>query len=213
MHPAHIPLVAEVQTILFYRSGNLRPCGRFLRNHHRSRITTKDQRINMLKELDCFKILVATINVRNPLTVLLAIIKIEHRSNRIHTKSVNMIIFNPHECTADQEILNLILAVIEDLGSPIRMLSLARICIFVCRCSVKIHKSMCILREMRRYPVKNDTNLLLMALIDQVSKILRRSVTGGRCIITGYLIAPRSIERILRDSHQFNVCVSHLLDI
>ena len=32
VHPAHIPLIIKAQSVLLHRFGDLRPCGRFLRN-------------------------------------------------------------------------------------------------------------------------------------------------------------------------------------
>ena len=66
----------------------------------------------MFKELDCLKILVSAVNIRNPLSIFFTIVQIQHGSNRVHTESVHMIILYPHECTSDQEVLDLILAVI-----------------------------------------------------------------------------------------------------
>ena len=54
---------------------------------------------------------------------------------------------------------------------------------------------------------------MLVTFIDKICKILRRSITGSRCIITGYLISPGTVKRILGNTHQLNMCISHLLHI
>ena len=52
-----------------------------------------------------------------------------------------------------------------------------------------------------------------MEVIDHPSKILRRTVTGRRSIISGHLIAPGAVKRIFRNSHQFDMRIAHLFDI
>ena len=93
------------------------------------------------------------------------------------------------------------------------MFSLSWVCIFKQWLSVKISQSMCIFWKMCRYPVKNNTNIILMQIINHISKIFRRSITRSRCIISCHLITPGAIIWILRNSHQFHVCISHILYI
>ena len=190
MHPSHIPLQAESQSVILRVSCNLWPCSGFFCDHHRPRISSKYNRIKMLEKLNRLKILIATILVWDPLSVLLSIIKIKHGCHCIDTQSVHMEMLDPEQCICNQEIPYLRLFIIKDLRSPVRMLSLSRICILKSRCSVKISQSVSILREMCRNPVKNHTNPIPVQIIDHISKIFRCSISGSRCIITGYLISP-----------------------
>ena len=167
----------------------------------------------MLEKRDRFQILIAAVLVRHPLPVLLAVIQIQHRCHRIHTKPVHMIVLNPEQCIGDQEILHLRLAVVENLRPPVRMLSLSRIRIFKCRRTVKISQSMGILWKMRRYPVQDHTDAIPVQIINHIGKILRCPVTGSRRIISGYLIPPGSVKRMLCNPHQFYMSVSHLFHI
>src|SRR5579883_2520446 len=66
---------------------------------------------------------------------------------------------------------------------------------------------------MRRHPVEQYANTLLMQVIDEVLKILRRPETTGWSIIPGYLIPPGAIIGILGDGEQLDMSKSHLLDI
>ena len=167
----------------------------------------------MLEKRDRFQILITAVLVRNPLSILLAVIQIQHRCHRIHTKPVHMIVLNPEQCIGDQEILHLRLAVVENLRPPIRMLALSRICIFKCRRSVKVRQPMRILWKMRRYPVQDHTDAIPVQIIDHIGKILRCPVTGSRRIISGYLIPPGSVKRVLRNPHQLHMGIPHLLHI
>ena len=78
---------------------------------------------------------------------------------------------------------------------------------------VKVGKSMGIPRKMSRYPVQDHANIMLMKIVDHILKIFRRSITGGRCKISCHLITPGSVKWMLCDSHQFDVGVSHFLNI
>ena len=105
------------------------------------------------------------------------------------------------------------LAVIKDLGSPVRMLSLSRIRILIKAGAVKLSQSEGVSREMCRYPVEDDTNLMFMQIIHKELKILCGTVTGSRCKIAGYLISPGTVKRMLRDTHQFHMGVTHILHV
>ena len=76
MHPSHIPFITEIQSVIFHTAGDFRPCRRFLSDHDCSRVSSKDQCIDMLKKLHCLKILIITVFIRNPLSRLLSIIQI-----------------------------------------------------------------------------------------------------------------------------------------
>ena len=52
-----------------------------------------------------------------------------------------------------------------------------------------------------------------MKMVNHIFEIFCCSVAGGRCIITGYLIAPGAVKRMLCDSHQFDMGIAHLLHI
>ena len=124
-----------------------------------------------------------------------------------------MIMLDPEQCIGDQEILHLRLAVVENLRPPVRVLALSRICIFKCRCPVKVCQPMRILWKMRRYPVQDHADAIPVQIIDHIGKILWRAIAGSRRIISGHLIAPGSVKRMLCNPHQLHMGISHLLDI
>src|SRR5579872_1305907 len=104
-------------------------------------------------------------------------------------------------------------AVIKDVGVPMGMEPLPRIFMFVERCSIESSKRKFIGGKMGRDPIDDHANPLLMEIIDKVLKIFRRSKTACRGVITADLIAPRLIERMLANRHQFNMAKSHLFAI
>ena len=165
----------------------------------------------MLKEFYRLQILVAAVLVRNPFPVLASVIQIEHRGNRVYPKSVDMIFFHPVKGIGKKEILDLRASVIENLGSPVRMLPLSGIRMLVDRVAVKIRKPLLVLRKMSRHPVQNNAYFVFVKIIDQEFKILRSPISGCRRIIPCYLIAPGGIQRMFRNSHKLYMRVAHVL--
>ena len=213
MHPAHIPLVCEEQAAFFNGACYFRPrCG-FLCDHHNPRKTAPDHGIHMLEKFNGFQILIITIFICHPLPVLFTIVQVQHGSNCIHPQSVHMKFLDPEQCVGNQEIHNFIFAVIKYLGSPVRMLSHSRIGMLKQRSAVKLCQAMCVSRKMSRYPVQNHPDLIFMQCIDQIHKILGCAIPGSRRIITGYLISPGTVKRMLRNTHQLHMCKTHFFQI
>ena len=167
----------------------------------------------MFEEIDCFQVLILSIFVGDPLTILFSIIEIQHRCHRIHPKSIHMELFNPEQGIRNQEVPHFIFPIIKNLCSPIRMFSLSWICVFISRSPIEIRQSMSIPREMCRNPIQNYANLILMKMIDHPCKVFWSSISRCRCIISRHLIAPGSIKWMLCNSNQFNMRIPHILQI
>src|SRR5258705_6264675 len=190
MHPTHIPLEIETQptTINWMTHGG--PGVRLFRNHHRSRTNPVSDLIQLCQKGKCFQVLTAAKFVRKPLAFLAAIVQIKHRSHGIHTQSVDVKFLEPEERISDKEVSHFVAAIIEDIGAPVRMLALARIEMFIERRSIKTGESKRIPWKMRRHPIHDDADPTLMQIINQVTKIVGRTVTGRRSIIIANLVAP-----------------------
>ena len=167
----------------------------------------------MLKELDRLEILVFAVFVRNPLTVLLAVIQIKHGSHRVYPQAVDMEFLQPVDRVGNQEILHLIFPVVKNLCPPVRMLSLPWIGILKQSAAVEICQTMGILREMSRNPVEDYSDTVLMELIDHIVKILGRSVARRRRVVAGNLIAPGPVKGMLRNSDQLDMSIVHIQKI
>ena len=107
IHPAHIPLKSKAQPAIIHIFGHTRPCGRFLRNDHRAVSPAMNDGIQVLKEPDSIQVFISAILVRKPLSVLLSIVKIQHRSNRIYTQPINMILSQPEQGVGNEKISHL----------------------------------------------------------------------------------------------------------
>ena len=124
-----------------------------------------------------------------------------------------MILFGPEKSIGDQEVLHFRSAVIVNQRAPVWMGSLSWIEMLVQACTVKSRKSESITWEVCRYPVENNTNVVLVHRIHKIAEVIRRSVSCCRCVIARYLITPGFIERMLHHRHQLNMGVAELFDV
>ena len=167
----------------------------------------------MLEELDGLEVFIAAVLVGDPLAVPAAVIQIQHGSDSIHAQAVDVIFIQPVEGIGPEEIGHLVHLIIEDLGTPVRVLSLAGVRMLVQRLSVKIRKAVSISREVGRNPVQNDADALLVQIVDKIHEFLRAAVAGGGGIVAGYLVTPGSVKGMLGNAHELHVGVAHLQDI
>ena len=121
--------------------------------------------------------------------------------------------FNPKQCVCNQEVLYFRSSKIEDFGSPIRVLPLSWVFMLENSSSIEHSQPMCVFWKMSWNPIQNNTNIILMEIVNHISKIFRCSITGSRCIISSHLISPRTIERILCNTHKFDMGVPHFFDV
>jgi hypothetical protein len=134
-----------------------------------------------------------------------AVVEVEHRRDRIHAKRVEVEFFEPVEGVRDQEISHFGSAVVEDQGSPIGMLAFAFVGVFVERRSIEATEREIVLRKVRRHPVDDDADPVLMAVVHEILEVVRGAVTRGGREVAGDLVTPRRVERVLGDGHQFDV--------
>ena len=104
IHPAHVPLIVKTKSVFLYRRCDLRPCGRLLCDQQSAVFILFENRIQMFKKLYCLQILVAAVNICNPLAVILSVVQIQHRSHCIHPDSICMVYVFPEQCICDQKI-------------------------------------------------------------------------------------------------------------
>ena len=79
---------------------------------------------------------------------------------------------------------------VKDGAAPVRMKALPRVSVLEKVRAVKIRKAVLIRREMRRHPVENDTDIVLVENIDHRHKLRRPAESARRSKIPQSLIAP-----------------------
>ena len=71
--------------------------------------------------------------------------------------------------------------------------------------AIEIGKPVSVRGEVRRDPVKNDRDAVLVEIVHQVHEILRRAVTRSWGEVAGRLVSPGAIERMFHDGQEFDV--------
>ena len=93
------------------------------------------------------------------------------------------------------------------------MESLARVGVFVEMRAVEVGQAVPVGREVRRHPVENHADAVLVQVVDQVHEILRRAVARRGSEVAGGLVSPGTVERMLHDRQELDVGEAHLVDV
>ena len=167
--------------------------------------------IEPAQEVDGLEILASAKLVGNPFSLLARVIEIQHRSHGIHAQSIDMIFVEPEHGARHQKTAHLAAPVVEDESFPIGMKALPRVGMFEQMRPVEEGQSVAVGREVRRHPVENHRNPVLVQVVDQIHEILRRAVARRGREIPCRLISPGAVERMLHDGEQFDVRESQLV--
>ena len=201
VHPAEIPLVIETEPAVFHGVRYLGEIGGIFRDHHRARVLRVDFGIETTNEFGRSSVL-ATGFIAVPVydvayCVTANAVKMEIREEVIH---------RGHE-----EAANGILPKVELGGPPRRDFVLALI--FVEARSVETAQSEGVRRKVDGGEIEDDPKTRAVHAIDEGHKLLGIAVARIDGIETGRLIAPRSVEGVLRDRHDLNVGESGFLQV
>ena len=93
------------------------------------------------------------------------------------------------------------------------MVPLARIGVLVEVRAVEVAQAVLVAGEVRRHPVEDHADPVLVQVVDEIHEVLRRAVARARREVAGHLVAPRAVERVLHDRHQLDVREAHALHV
>src|SRR5260221_5775628 len=79
--------------------------------------------------------------------------------------------------------------------------------------SVKLGQTVGVLGKMSRHLIKDQTNVVLVAPVHEITKFIWVTVTASWRVVTGNLVAPRTVERMLSHGHQFDMGKATVFDI
>src|SRR6188474_2402388 len=91
---------------------------------------------------------------------------------------------------SNQNTSHLVAAIIENVGTPVRMEALARVGMLKKMCAIKETETVAIGRKMRGHPVQDDSYVVSMECIDEIHEILWGSKIAGRREVSGGLVPP-----------------------
>ena len=182
-----------------------RPRGRFLGNGDEPRVRRVHRFVEFLEKRDGLQILATAVPVLQPLPLFAAVVQVEHRCHRVDAQPVAMKLVQPVERVGGEEIANLIPPVVEDQRAPIRVFAQARIFVLIQGRSVESTKREVVFWKVRRNPVENHADVVLVQRVDEEAEIVWRAVARRRRVVAAHLVAPRSVERVLHDRQQLHV--------
>mmetsp|Transcript_21602 Transcript_21602/g.51265 ORF Transcript_21602/g.51265 Transcript_21602/m.51265 type:complete len:788 (+) Transcript_21602:524-2887(+) len=204
VHPAHIPFVVEAQTAGVGRCGNTGEAGAFL-GHGDGTLDLADMLVHLAQQRDGLEVLAAAADVGNPLALGSGVVAVEHAGHRIHAQAVHAPALDPVERTADQELAHLGAAEVVDQRVPVAVEAFLRVGVLVEPRAVEFGQAMGVGREVRRYPVQQQAQPVVVHRLHEAGKALGRAEAGtGRAQPEG-LVAPGAVERMLADRHQLDV--------
>jgi len=190
VHPPHVPLHAEAQSADVSWPRDHGPRRRLFRNGLNAGILLVGLGVELAQKIDGFKIFASAELVGNPLSGIPRIIEVEHGRDRIHPEAVDVILIQPEQSAGHQKAAHLVAAIVEDEGLPVRMKALARIGVLEQMCAVKVSQPVRVGREVRRHPVQNHADPLLVQIVHQVHEILGCAVARSGGKISRGLVAP-----------------------
>ena len=180
VHPSHVPLQPEPKSAQMRRPRNHGIRSRLFRVCLNIRMLFVRFEIKAPQKVDRFKVLASTELVWNPLAFLARVIQIKHGSHSIHPQPVGVILIQPEHGARQQKAAHFAASVIKNKSLPVRMKSLPCIRMLKQMRAVEKSQPVPIGREVRRNPIQNHRNVLLMQIIHEIHEILRRSVTRRR---------------------------------
>ena len=124
-----------------------------------------------------------------------------------------MVFLQPKHGGREQKAVDLRAVEIEQHRSPLRHFAAAGVCVFIERRAVEAAQAVRVARKVRGDPVHDDADAAFMRAVDEVHEILRRAVTRSRGKVSGDLIAPALVIRILGERHELDVRIAHVGNI
>ena len=137
------------------------------------------------------------------------VVEIEHGGDGVHAQSVDVIFVEPEHGARHQEAAHFGASVVEDVSLPVGMKSLARVGVLVEMRAVEVGEAVRVGREVRRHPIEDHADAVLVQVVDQVHEILRRAVARGGREVAGGLISPGAVEGMLHHGQKFDMRESH----
>ena len=186
---------------------------RLLGRRDRCRMLAVRQPVQLLQKRDRVEVLAAAVLVGNPLAFLARVVEVQHRRHGVHAQAVDVILLEPEQRVRQQEVADLVPAVVEDQRAPVLVLALPRIGVLEERRAVEPGEAVLVLRKMAGHPVENHAEAGLVAGVDEQLEVLGRAEAAGRREESEHLVAPRSRERMLHHRQQLDVREAHLLHV
>ncbi len=170
--------------------------------------------VQLAQERHRAEVLATAVLVRDPLARLPRVVEVEHRRDRVDAQPVDVVPVEPEARAAHEERAHLVAVVVEHERVPSRdgiPGAGRRARRDGCRRSSARPNSSD--REVRRHPVEDHADVVLVQRVDECHEVGRRPEPRRRREVRRGLVAPRSEERVLHDREQLDVREAVLLHV
>src|SRR5574341_116115 len=213
VHPSHVPLHAEAEPADIHRPRDHRPGRGFLGYGLDVGVSAIHLFVQFPEKGDGVDVLLAAVRVRDPLALFPRVIQVEHGRNRVDPEPVHVVLFEPEEGVAHEKGAHFVPAVVEDVALPVRMKPLLRVLVLVEVRAVEIDKAVEVARVVRRHPIEDHPDAVLVEPVDKIHEVLGRAIAACRSEIARDLVTPGAVEGMLHHRHELHVGKAQLLDI
>ncbi len=213
VHPAHVPLQVEAQAARVGRPRHHRPRGGFLGDRQHARKVVEQDAVQVTEKFHAFEVLAPPVLVGQPFPRFAAVVPVNHRGHRIYPNAIDVILLKPEQGAADQKVFDFVAAQVKGVGAPALVLAEARIGMFEQGRAVEFCQTVAVFGEVAGHPVQNYSYPVLVAAIDKVHEILRRTVPRRGGIEAHHLVAPGSVVRVFQYGQQFEVGKAQFFDV
>ena len=119
----------------------------------------------------------------------------------------------PEQRVGDEEVADLVAAVVEDQRAPVRVRAAARVGVLVQRRAVEAGEREVVAREVRRHPVEDHADAVRVQAVDELAEVVGRAEARRRGEVARHLVAPRARERVRHHRQQLDVGEAHVLGV
>ncbi len=116
----------------------------------------------------------------------------------------------PVQRVGDEEVADLVAAVVEDQRAPVRVRAAARVRVLVERRAVEPREREVVAREVGGHPVEDHAEALAVQAVDERAEVVRRPEARRRREVAADLVAPRAGERVRHHRQQLDVREAHV---
>mmetsp|Transcript_101961 Transcript_101961/g.285787 ORF Transcript_101961/g.285787 Transcript_101961/m.285787 type:complete len:284 (+) Transcript_101961:979-1830(+) len=206
VHPSEVPFEVETEASgLVEAACDAGPSGRLLRAHDDAGVRLLDAAIHLAQQRDGLQVGVPAVLVRKPLALFAHEVAVQHRGDGIHPDAIDVVPLDPEQRRSQEVGAHLVPAEVEDAGSPLLVLALARILILVRRRTIVVHQGPLVLAEMRGHKVHDDADAGVVHGVHKKLEIVRRAKPRVASIVASDLVAPRAVKGVVGERQQLQV--------
>ena len=124
-----------------------------------------------------------------------------------------MVAVEPAQGRRQQEPADLVAAVVEDRRAPVRVDAHPWVRVLVEVRAVEGLETELVGGEVRRHPIQDHADAVLVQVVDEEHEVLRRPIARGRGEVARDLVTPRLVERMLHHRQELDVREAHARDV